>query len=444
MATVAHTIYSHYDPDDRELLERETGQRPVDLENDAEAQWRNEAGQIYKKPTLAGAPVFVPAKIADGEWASYSASAPTLASTLKGKDEKESVAGWYKNLTAGVSANPSPGPSTSIAPTAPTNHNRPKYRTATDKNTWFIQNAISSASAPSSSSSIPLPFSIGSSDSASTTPAPPPTLADILERDPPPSNSDPKLKHPVWIALGPGNKGFGMLQRSGWNEGESLGPYAQRLRREKEIDVSTLLSDSEGTSGSGKLSKGKEREDRSTVKVEYVEVPIKGKRKRISPDDDDDIMELKKVEVVDLTEVSDEDSDEEEEEEEEEIEEASLEEGQDSQVDSYGHGGTALLTPISTILKTDKLGIGLKPKLTSSALTKGAYRVPVLKNTKRNQAYTVKSNGFRVTNTKNVMEEIRRREREERELWGRGKRGLERKKKREERDRRGLLAYMNE
>jgi hypothetical protein len=234
-----------------------------------------------------------------------------------------------------------------------------------------------------------------------------------------------------------------MLQRSGWSEGEALGPYAQRTRREKEIEVSTLLSDSEDTSGSGKSWKGKEGEDRSTTKIEYIEVPIKGKRKRITSGDDQDITELKKVEVVDLTELSDEDSGEDEE-EDDEIEEVNLEEGQDSPLDSHGHGGTALLTPISTILKTDKLGIGLKPKLTSSVLTKGAYRVPVLKNTKHNQAYTVKSNGFRVTNTRSVVEEIRRREREQRELWGRGRRGLERKKKREESERKGLLAYMNE
>ncbi|KAF5338947.1 hypothetical protein D9611_008783 [Ephemerocybe angulata] len=506
MATVSFTIHSHYDPNDRERLERETGQIPSrdsgaspeagpQEELKPEEQWRKEALQIYKRPSLASsAPKFVPAKVAGGEWDSF-ASTPTLASTLKGKP-MSNVAGWYKNLTAISSASPSPtpGPSRpSSAPipasdtsAAPKHH---KLRTGKlDKNNWFIQNVISAASASAPSSTTHVPFSIlaePSPSSSSATPTPAPSLADILKRDPPPTTGEAKFRPPVWVAMDPRNKGFGMLQRSGWNEGEALGPYAARVAQKKaDTDVSAILGGSDAESedrGMGWKGKGKER----AITVEYVQVPAtkgaKGKKRMRAEDafEDDEVVEMKMVEMVDLTlDSEDEEGGEVEngtshapsgstqavtrlEVKQEELDEQDLDEynaelhTEASLHEAYpqGHGGTALLTPISTILKTDRLGIGLKPKLTSSAVTKGAYRVPVLKDTRRNQA-RIQSNsnsrsakGFRVTNTQGVLDEIKRREAEEkrdREVWGRGRKGKERKRRREEVERKGLLAYMNE
>lgn len=447
MATQSYTAYSDYDPEkDRERLLRETGQiEDDDSQIDAEEQWRKEASRIYKRASLAdSAPKFVPAKVADGEWDSI-ATAPTLAGMLKGK-ESGNVAGWYKSLTASSSAIqsvppsalPTPGPSrppSAPASTAASTSSR-RNPSKVDKSNWFIQNVISAStsSAPASTCHTPFSISLSNEASASSTPAPPPTLAEILERDPP---QEGKLTPPVWIALGPGNKGFGMLQKSGWNEGEALGPYAMRMKRAKDdvVDVDSILGGREVEKVRSK-GKAKQREQVGEVKVEYVEAPLPT-RKRAHLEDDDDVVEVKKVEVVDLTLDSD-DSDESDEGEEEppsdsppandvKIEDDSTDAALPLE-DPHGHGGTALLTPLSTILKSDKLGIGLKPKLTSAS-SKGAYRIPILKDTRRNQVEAGTSRGFRVTSTQAVLDELRRRERleREREVFGKGRRGKERK-----------------
>ena len=235
-----------------------------------------------------------------------------------------------------------------------------------------------------------------------------------------------------------------MLQKSGWNEGEALGPYAARMKtKEAGADVESILGEAKAEKG-----KGKQRE----VKVEYVEVPATRKRVR----EDEEVTEVRKVETIDLTLDSDEESEGDSDETEEEpridgtpppgvVKVEEVEDIDALNTNHDGHGGTALLTPISTILKSDKLGIGHKPKLTSSASSKGAYRVPVLKDTRRNQVQVGTSRGFRVTSTQGVLDELRRREREERERreFGKGKRGKERKRRKEEQERKGLLAYMN-
>ncbi|TEB39902.1 hypothetical protein FA13DRAFT_1724114 [Coprinellus micaceus] len=447
MATQSYTVYSDYDPEkDRERLLRETGQQIPDdkaatVALDPEEQWRKEASIIYKRASLAtSAPKFVPAKVADGEWDNIS-TAPTLSSTLNGK-EPSGIAGWYLGLTANssasASASPAPTPSQSRPPSAPASTPAPINCTSKanrpDKNNWFIQNVIS-ASPSGSSSHTPFSIPLSSDLTSSFTPAATQTLADILGRDPP---QEGKHTPPVWISLGPGNKGFGMLQKSGWNEGEALGPYAR------------LGWDVEGILGEEKVEKwkGKQRE----AKVEYVEVPATRKRVR----EDDEVTEVRKVETIDLTLDSDDESEGGSDEAEEEpridgtplagdVKAEEVEDNNTLNTSHDGHGGTALLTPISTILKSDKLGIGLKPKLTSSASSKGAYRVPILKDTRRNQVQASTSRGFKVTSTQGVLDELRRREREERErrVFGKGRRGKERKRRKEEQERKGLLAYMN-
>lgn len=234
-----------------------------------------------------------------------------------------------------------------------------------------------------------------------------------------------------------------MLQKSGWNEGEALGPYAARVKVKEAGDVGSILGEEKA-----EKREGKQRE----VKVEYIEVPATRKRVR----EDDEVTEVRKVETIDLTLDSDDESESDSDEVKEEpridgtqlagdVKAQEVEDDDALDTSRDGHGGTALLTPISTILKSDKLGIGLKPKLTSSASSKGAYRVPVLKDTRRNQVQAGASRGFRVTSTQGVLDELRRREKEERERreFGKGRRGKERKRRKEEQERKGLLAYMN-
>jgi hypothetical protein len=90
-----------------------------------------------------------------------------------------------------------------------------------------------------------------------------------------------------------------------------------------------------------------------------------------------------------------------------------------------GHGGKALLTPLPTVLKSDRLGIGLKAK------TFGPY----------------KASQKRVTHNAAALA-AHVKENEERKLFkqkvGRGSRGFARAEKRESEKRKGLLAYLNQ
>ena len=61
----------------------------------------------------------------------------------------------------------------------------------------------------------------------------PSTLADLLSRNPPPRPSEPTFRPPVFLTIGPSNKGFAMLERKGWQEGEGLGS-ARVERKPKE------------------------------------------------------------------------------------------------------------------------------------------------------------------------------------------------------------------
>lgn len=263
-----------------------------------------------------------------------------------------------------------------------------------DKNNWFIHKVLRSEppSAPST---------------------PPPTLADILAREPPPLPSEPKYNPPVWIEIGPTNKGFAMLQKGGWSEGEALGAGA---RRRQASSASTEAS----YSGKGK---GK------AVAPEETEIRASRIGKQESRDD---IAEVGKgqVNVIDLT-LSDYTISSGEEEVEsvktekftEAYGEVGLATGEDSE-DRSAHGHTALLTPIATALKLDRLGIGLKAK------TEGPYKASVKRVTHNAAALAA--------HIKTAQEARKRREK-----FGRGHRGYERQKRKEEEKRRNLLAYMN-
>ncbi len=108
----------------------------------------------------------------------------------------------------------------------------------------------------------------------------------MLARDPPPHPSEAKYKPPVWLAIGPSNKGFSMLEKRGWNEGDALGADVVRRRRPEHIQPSR---------------KATQRHAESVAKEEVMEVEI--------GHGDGEVKEVRKVQVVDLTLDSDEDSD---------------------------------------------------------------------------------------------------------------------------------------
>ncbi|KAG2066452.1 hypothetical protein BDR04DRAFT_1106642 [Suillus decipiens] len=362
MATVAHHIRSHYDPADREQLEKETGQIPID-----EAELWNTA-PTFSAARRAPPPTFVPARVQYDEWGSAVSLTPAISSNTSAPHSGTSE--WYRALTRDSSkmpGNPPPARSSSTPSEAP----KPK-KEATTKNNWFIKRALQSE--PSTKHSSPAP-----------------SLADLLARDPPPQPSEGRFVPPVWLAIGPSNKGFNLLQKSGWNEGEGLGAHVARsLRPRSPAHASVSIS---------------HVPRRASIQVD-------DKRSRdILPD------------VIDLTQS--------ESEPEDDFEffhpSSSLVHAPASSAskgpDPYSQ--KSLLTPISTVLKSDRLGIGLKAK------TEGPYK----QSKKR-----VTHNQAALASHIRTSEELRRKRAE----VGRGRRGFTKVRKREENERKHMLAYLNE
>uniref|UniRef100_D8PXB1 G-patch domain-containing protein n=1 Tax=Schizophyllum commune (strain H4-8 / FGSC 9210) TaxID=578458 RepID=D8PXB1_SCHCM len=317
------------------------------------------------------------------------------------------VADWYRSL---ASRSSSAGPSSTSGATAPTNSSDPLSRPRTapsssaqpqppsrtqpapakkpDKNDWFIQNVLRN---PDEQLHQPAP-------SASS-------LADILARDPPPKPKEQPFKPPVFLALGPANRGWGMLQKSGWREGDTLGPNARK--------PSPAVPPSR---------KGKERASSSHIKSEPVEFAL---------DDDGELKEVRQVEVVDLT-LSDSEFDEDDdamalddpEPDKRPVDVVKEELSDDEDLPDGDDGRRALVKPIATVLKSDRLGIGLKAK------TVGPYKA----SKKR-----VTHNAAALAAHIRAAEQVRRQNAE----MGRGHRAYERQDKREQRQRRDLLAYLN-
>ncbi|PPQ65874.1 hypothetical protein CVT26_000808 [Gymnopilus dilepis] len=424
MATVTHYIHSDYNPEDRELLEQETGQTSEDQQlgkpADPEEEWRREASRLPSQRVQKPAPRFVPAAVTYDEWGSSQGTLPKHEPSTS-NSLGSSVSGWYRSLTG---TTPAPSPSTSrpkeassitrpsSVPTDSVASPAPQKVELRNKNNWFITKVIQSE--PSSSSSTPAP-----------------SLADILARDPPPLPSQAKYTPPVFLEIGPSNKGFGMLQRSGWNEGEPLGPDVIRRK-----PVEDLLPDEDILSLENRDRKGKPREVipsslKFSSRREVVEVKV---------EDSEDVSELRSVDVIDLTLSDSELDDAEEFKSNVDVHDgdAKLEEGEyqnppdsvppsppghTSLDDTSAYGRKALLTPIATVLKSDRLGIGLKAK------TVGPYKA----SQKR-----VTHNAAALAAHVKAAEESRIR----RQVYGRGRRGFERQHRREEEKRKAMMSYL--
>jgi len=299
---------------------------------------------------------------------------------------------------------PSSKPPNSL-PQEPRPSNNPGRR-----NDWFISNVL-----PHSS-----PSALGS-NSPTPGPRPPPTLADILARDPPPNKSQEVYTPPTWIMLPPSNPGFRILQKSGWSEGEPLGPYFARRQGD-------ARSEQQPVAGPSNLEKRN-----PPLETRTTEIQIEGY---------DDIVEIKMEQVIDLTVSEDEEdpSSSDEDISDEDTMELDDETPQSSNVplassnsapvrplppQGEGHGGKALLTPLPTVLKSDRLGIGLKAK------TVGPYKASQKRVTHNVAALAahVQANDERRLFKQKV---------------GRGSRGFARAQKRESEKRKSLLAYLNQ
>lgn len=386
MATVTHFIYSHYDPKDKLKLQKQTGQldNDSDLENihelEEEGEREEDPDELWRKESAFGAqrrvalaPHFVPAIVSYDEINNMMGVPQDFFKppALKRGDD---VSDWYRSITR------SNTPSTSTAtthhdvqevdrkplsdPVSQSSVNTSVKKHRPNKNDWFISKVLNSEPQPTSLSK--------------------PTLAEILSRELP--SVEKPLQPPVFLAIGPSNKGFEMLQRSGWSEGETLGAHVVRKPR-----VPTP-------------------QPRWTVKEE-----VKQEEMEVRYGSDDEITEVRKVEVVDLT-LSDSDSD---------IVELPPPTQPASEEPLPEMAGRALLTPISTVLKSDRLGIGLKAK------TEGPYKASKKRITHNQAALNAH---VRAAEETRMMKKI----------MGRGTRAFARKHKADEEQRRQLLAHLNE
>jgi hypothetical protein len=348
MATITYHIYSRHD----QPIARSTPIEDLetDGEDDVELAWEEAESSLAgarRQAERANAPRFVKA----GE---AGVGTAILQGRRAGEEAGREVAGWYRKVMRGklvdeqrAAVVPVLRPTPRPTPNAP--RLRPTSKSRRTKSDWFISKALSSSSTP-------------------TPPPPPPqTLPDILARDPPPHpTAKEKFKPPVWSVLGPANKGFAMLVRKGWIEGEGLGAgfVGRRI--------------------------GKEARDH----VDYVAPP--------SRDDLPIDLELPPSQPTDLAPTS-------------------------AAPDPYAP--TALLTPLPTTLKSDRLGIGLKPLL--STVPGAGYKAPRKRVTHGAEALAAHVRAGEAMKRRKV-------------LMGRGGRGFERERRREAEERRGLLAYLNE
>ena len=387
MSLVCHTIVSRYTPQQRDPI------TAVDEDGDP---WQTESSfgptqRLHSRP----APKFVPAAMEYDEY-----GMPKVAKRLepqfdKSRDYSMDVSAWYRSLTTRgcvkLEEQPSiaeplcPPPTASISQSSPRPHApvQGSHILHPIKHNWFTSSSSHETATHTSKSS---------------------TLADLLSRNPPPLPSEPTFTPPVFLTLGPSNKGFRMLQRKGWQEGEGLGSARVEGKSKTGLGYSRALEAAfrEGNTGQCKLISQPLPHAMflGDAKHEVIDLTLSDLESQ-----QDSIRE-----VVDLT-LSDSDED--------GKDAGDLPQAPSSQPTPHG---TTLLTPIPTTLKADRLGIGLKAIRHSQKV-----RAKAVTHTSAALAAHIRSG---------------RETREERARHGRGSRGFARAKRKAERERVDLLAYM--
>ncbi|KAH9983336.1 hypothetical protein BJV74DRAFT_850989 [Russula compacta] len=433
MATVTHYIRSEYDAEvDKDRLLRETGQVTDNDDHDDHDHvdlWQTESASagFHLSRRRANAPKFVPALLPYDEWGSAATPACNGPTSTASVHDSTHVATWYRSLSrqgAGPAHQQSQRnseaslepPSPSSSPPSSTQASSASLALATGAlsssarlelpnqhrsgRDWFISRAIAQSQS-SSAPQTPRPNTASNS------------LADILERHPP---SAQPLRPPVFLHLGPSNKGWTMLQNQGWSEGEGLGSHASS----NDAHTSQTLE----TKKEKKMRKRARLDSSSPSREQVTEVVL-------VPDDDDPIVEVRKKTsepiMIDLTQ-SDVDVDEEEDDGEvSDDDDSADDDGADSPAAASDPRAaqTALLTPLPTVLKSDRLGIGLKAK------TEGPYRSSVKRVTPSAAALAAHLK---------AAEDMRRAQRRH----GKGRRAFARVERLERESRQNLMAYLSE
>jgi len=223
-----------------------------------------------------------------------------------------------------------------------------------------------------------------------------------------------------------------MLQNQGWSEGEGLGA-SSILSSSKQ--PTTSLGGNDDAPNKTKKDKTRKRtrlvrpsqplqEEQATEEQEQEVVLLDN-----DDDDDDPIIEVQKkvhVPIIDLTQS---DAEEDEDEEDGEEDDDSTNDNDSSLAPATNSdpraAQTALLTPLPTVLKSDRLGIGLKAK------TEGKYRSSVKR---------VTHNAAALAAHIKTAEDLRRAQRQ----LGRGRRAFARAERTERERRQNMMAYLSE
>jgi len=228
-----------------------------------------------------------------------------------------------------------------------------------------------------------------------------------------------------------------MLQNQGWSEGEGLGTGNSGRGGNDARDDRAKVEQQK--------ARKRSRLDRPSPRPPSQEQPEEATEEHVlvGGDDDDDgpIIEVRKkvhVPIIDLTQSDTEEEDEEEDDDDDD------DNGNDSRAspasaDDHPTGlaststtaldprgaQTALLTPLPTILKSDRLGIGLKAK------TEGPYRSSVKR---------VTHNAAALAAHLKAAEDMRHTQRE----LGKGRRAFARAERIERERRQNMMAYLSE
>ena len=356
--------------------------------------WQTESSfgptqRLHSRP----APTFVPASLQYDEYGMPKAPDAVQPLLNKSHDSSQDVSTWYRGLTARGSVKLEKQPSAVNCPPLTASTSDSSHRSS-------VQPPISD-NLPSQKRDW---FTSSSSHLATTNISMPSTLADLLSRNPPPRPSEPTFRPPVFLTIGPSNKGFAMLERKGWQEGEGLG--SARVERKHKGGLGFLKGVNERNTEQRKpvsnLSDADIKPLLNNVKHEVIDLTLS----------DSEFEENTTQEVVDFT-LSDPD-----------LDDSDLDDLDSVRLpDDTSSHRTMLLTPIATTLKADRLGIGLK----SARHSRSVKAKAVTHSSAALAAHIRHGNQARV----------------DRARHGRGSRGFARARRKEERERVNLLAYMN-
>ena len=268
-------------------------------------------------------------------------------------------------------------------------------------------------------------------------------MADILSRAPPPLPSEARFAPLVKTKIGPANKGYNLLEKRGWKEGEGLGAW-RRPQSDSGITPPTdpVKSEVEDADALEKLPTSKSLphsyhspeyanpNDTSGPSREIIDLTLSDDDEVIEVSDDDDENEDDLVSSLDAVPPP---------------VPAPLD---NSQIDP---SRTVLLTPIPTFLKPDRLGIGAsyqsKSSTSQSRPSSSSSNPQPPRPKPKPKPFTDTSQAMHIPSVRDVRltQQLAAHRKKGAELRGgrRGSKGFASVKKEEDRRRRDLLAYMN-